>query len=66
MIPQAEFHLSSNNDAHHISRPRPLAPSFVPSVGRAGAMSMSPQPGGGHHFISATDEISEERRGGRQ
>ena len=36
MIPQAEFHLSSNNDAHHIRRPRPLSPgSLCLSVGRA-------------------------------
>ena len=36
MIPQAEFHLSSNNDAHHIRRPRPLSPrSLYLSGGRA-------------------------------
>ena len=37
MIPQAEFHLSSNNDAHHIRRPR-LPDRSLPalSVCRAG------------------------------
>ena len=39
----------------YAARPRPLPPLSPGSVGRAGALSMSPQPGGGHHFISATE-----------
>ena len=38
----------------YAARARAPAPLSL-SVGRAGALSMSPQPGGGHHFISATE-----------